>query len=242
MYRLIIFIITFISTTSLELHADDRIIPVDSTFSIQVERYIPSDHIADYVNRPEYSYRKSILYETNVFKRYWNAFKNWLNNALGVTADSGLDTLLFYLFIILAVLALVYHLMKSTYNNPWQKKSISDSESPEIYMNKDGSINLLKQKIADYESKGDMRQALRYRYIMAVWKLNKNGVIQWQPEMTNFQILRKISSPQIKGAFKNIVSIYEHIWYGRYPIETEKQYLTYRDTFNSFHDKVNLLS
>ena len=242
MYRLIFFIITFLFTTSHELQADDRVIPTDTVFTLETKRSIPPAHIADYVKRPEYSYRKSILYETNVFKRYWNAFKNWLNKALGVTAESGLDTLLFYLFIILAILALVYHLMKSTYDNPWQKKSDSGSDSPEIYMNQDGSINLLKQKISDYESNGDMRQALRYRYILAVWKLNKKGVIKWQPEMTNYQILRKISSPQIKSAFRKIVDIYEHIWYGNYPIDTEKQYVNYRDTFNSFHDKINLLS
>lgn len=242
MVRLILFIITFIISTSPKLHAEDRVIPTDSTYSVPVERSIPSAYIADYVSKPEYAYRKSILYETNVFKRYWNTFKNWLKKALGISADSGLDTLLFYLLIILAILALVYHLMKSTYNNPWQKKPYSDSGSPEAYINQVSSINLLKQKIADYESSGDMRQALRYRYIMAVWKLNKSGIIQWQPEMTNYQILRRISSPQINTAFRNIVSIYEHIWYGHYPIETERQYISYRNAFNSFHDKINLLS
>ena len=222
--------------------AQERSVISDTSDIQLVERTIPESRISDYTKRPEYAYRKSILYETNIFKRYWNAFKRWLNNALGTTSQSGLDTILFYLAIILAILGLIYHLMKSSYNNPWHRKLVREGEASVVIINDEGSGHLIKSKIEELETKGDLRQALRFRFIYAVWKLNDRGIIDWQPEMTNYNILRRISSPQIKTAFKSLVSIYEHIWYGDYPIGTPHQYAAFQSEFESFHEKIKLLS
>ena len=222
--------------------ADPRPVPMDTGQIILTDRSIPQSHIAEYTKLPEYSYRKSILYETNIFKRYWNSFKRWVSDLFGLASDTGIGTVLFYLIIGLAVLGLVYHLMRSTYNSPFQKKAIETLDEEAIIINQDGSEKILEKKINEYETTGDLRQALRYRFILSVWTLDNKGVINWQPEMTNYQILKLISSPQIKTAFRNLVSIYEHIWYGHYPIESENQYLSYRKIFNSFSDKIQLLS
>ena len=242
MSRFLIIICLIFLGLQLANATENRPVPLDSGEILLVERNIPSSHINDYTRLPEYSYRKSILYETNIFKRYWNSFKRWLSNMFNLADDSGLGTILFYLVIGAAIVGLIFHLMRSTYNNPLQKSIIDTLDDAQIILNQEGSGNRLLRKINEFESSGDMRQALRFRFIHTVWQLNSKGVIQWQPEMTNYQILKLISSKSLKTSFKKLVSIYEHIWYGHYPIESQHQYISYRSEFNSFNEKINQLS
>ena len=216
---------------------DFRSVAIDSTVFIERNRSFSEDHIEKYINQPEYSYRKSILYETNVFKRYWNSFKRWLSKTLGLSKQAGLDTLIFYLVMFLALMGLIYHLLRTTYDTPWKRSQKALTDEEQILISHRTTDQEFINKIKSSEEAGDLRTAIRFRFIQVVWKLNQVGIIKWQPELTNYQISRMIRSPEIRSEFKALTSIYEHIWYGKYPIDKGQQYNEYRSVFDQFIDK-----
>lgn len=203
----------------------------DTSFIIENKVEFSSDQLAYYKGLPEYSYSKSIKYETNIFKRMWNAFTEKLMQALGLSSRSGLNRLLFWLVIILSISGILYHLIKSQGTGMWHRKSSGQEAGEGIAIHAHQPLSSYDQDIKNAEASGAYRDAVRYSFIKCILKLYREDIIDWKPEMTNFEILRMIQDPDISRKMKHLIQIYEHVWYGEYEVSDKEEYMKYKQEF-----------
>jgi hypothetical protein len=212
----------------------------DTTFAIENKVEFSSDQLAYYKGLPEYSYSKSIKYETNIFKRIWNAFTEKLMQALGLSSRSGLNSLLYWLIIILSITGILYHLIKSQGSGMWHRKSSVQEGDETIAIHAHQPLSFYDQDIKDAEASGAYRDAVRFSFIKCILKLYRENIIDWKPEMTNYEILRMIKDPGISRKMKHLIDIYEHVWYGEYEVRDKGEYLKYKQEFNELFNGVGV--
>jgi Domain of unknown function (DUF4129) len=64
----------------------------------------------------------------------------------------------------------------------------------------------------------DYRQAVRYLYLKSLRLLNDQGLIRYHQEATNQEYWRQLSATPQGGPFRDLVMIYEKVWYGEFPL------------------------
>ena len=76
------------------------------------------------------------------------------------------------------------------------------------------------QQIAAAEAKKDFRMAIRYRYLKILHRLAEKNLLVPGTEKTNYQYLAELrkTAPDIARRFQSIVTQYEYVWYGEYPL------------------------
>ena len=95
-----------------------------------------------------------------------------------------------------------------------QKSSISFSDDEQIIKNE--NIEVLIQKAIQQEN---YRLATRYYFLLTLKKLSLKELISWQTEKTNSDYLNELKDTPNEIDFKNLVRIYNHIWYGNFSID-----------------------
>ena len=89
------------------------------------------------------------------------------------------------------------------------------------------------ETIAHLERNSDYRSAVRYHFLSVLKKLSDKKLIAWNPEKTNKDYLSELSKTPFKYDFKELIYIFDHIWYGE--IEVDKNnYDNYRKKFTQF--------
>lgn len=75
-------------------------------------------------------------------------------------------------------------------------------------------------QIGAAETKKDFRMAIRYRYLRILHQLAEKNLLVPGTEKTNYQYLAELrkSAPDIARRFQSIVTQYEYVWYGEYPL------------------------
>jgi hypothetical protein len=68
------------------------------------------------------------------------------------------------------------------------------------------------------EQDGDLRGALRWRYLLLLERLDELGMISWRREKTNLMYTNEIKDPGVRSAFREITSWYERSWYGAWTL------------------------
>lgn len=80
---------------------------------------------------------------------------------------------------------------------------------------------------------GDFRLALRINFLIIIKLLSISGRIAWTKEKTNWEYFNEIKDEATAVKFKDIVTPFETIWYGEYPL-TEQQFNKLSLTYESF--------
>lgn len=89
------------------------------------------------------------------------------------------------------------------------------------------------ESIANFELQKDYRSAIRYHFLLVLKKLSTQKFITWNPEKTNKDYLTEIKRPDFKAHFKELIYIFDYVWYGEFVI-TEEQYQQFKQKFLSF--------
>lgn len=210
----------------------------DSSFQISEKRMFPNERSAYYQNLPEYSYSKSLKYDSNFFKRAWDAFIERLRRALGLSSKYGVNRLLFYLAICLALIGLIYHLMRSQGTGMWHRKSFGVAVGDAFAIDDHLSMTDINKKISDAIKEGKYRLAVRYNFIKVIMALDSADIIKWKPELSNSTLLAMISQKGLKKDMNKLIIIYEHTWYGKYEIDQLEEYRKYQEKFDSLTDSL----
>ena len=74
------------------------------------------------------------------------------------------------------------------------------------------------EQLRNAEESGDLRAALRWRYLVFLDRLNEAGLITWRREKTNWMYAGEIQDPGIRSAFREITFWYERSWYGAWTL------------------------
>lgn len=89
--------------------------------------------------------------------------------------------------------------------------SILIDDNPENFSNND-----LERLLLDALDKKDYKLAVRIRFLIQIKLLQDKGLITWKKEKTNFDYYFEINETGIKETFRNIVLIFEKVWYANY--------------------------
>lgn len=75
-------------------------------------------------------------------------------------------------------------------------------------------------QITAAEAKKDFRMAIRYRYLKILHQLAEKNLLVPGTEKTNYQYMAELrkTAPDIARKFQPIVTQYEYVWYGEYPL------------------------
>jgi len=63
------------------------------------------------------------------------------------------------------------------------------------------------------------RLALRLSYLALLKKLTEQGLLDWKIDKTNRAYLEELKKSDLRPAFAEIISLFEHIWYGEFAVD-----------------------
>lgn len=91
----------------------------------------------------------------------------------------------------------------------------------------------------DAAVKGDLRLAIRFRYLHLLKIFSQQGLLQYRKDATNVDYLKQLyDRPYYKDFFK-VTRNYEYAWYGDMPVSA-KQYEFVTNAFNDLYQKVSV--
>lgn len=173
----------------------------------------------------------------NLLSRFFTWLMDRLNTIFGIDLPPGtariLEIIIYVLMGLLAVYLLIRFLTGEQAFAIFRKGSVpfmTPNLSEEHIENID-----LDTLLGDALAQKNYRSAIRYQYLKVLRSLSGKQIITWQYEKTNQDYEREIHIPQIKGLFKEVSYLYDHIWYGEQDIDEPK----YRAAQEKFVQLIN---
>lgn len=173
----------------------------------------------------------------NLLARFFTWLMDRLQNVFGIELPPGtariLEIIIYVLMGLLALYLLIRFLTGEHASAIFSKKStpfITFNLSEEHIENID-----LEALLEDAVAQKNYRSAIRYQYLRVLKTLSQKQIIAWQYEKTNQDYEGEINLPQIKGHFKEVSYLYDHIWYGEQHIDEQK----YRIAEGKFNVLIN---
>jgi len=84
----------------------------------------------------------------------------------------------------------------------------------------------------------NLRLAVRYSYLYLLQMLQKNELIQYRSDKTNYDYYRELADTGYKQPFQRLTRAYEYAWYGHSAL-TPATFDEYMNTFNVFKEKLS---
>jgi hypothetical protein len=190
-----------------------RIIP-DS-----VVRGYKKDKIFEYANDPEY-------WKTEPVKE--NGF---LENFIKFLFSKGVRYFV-YLLIALALLFTLYKIIVDNkiylfYRSPKKNQEAGETALELQQEDFDARIN-------EAMSLKDYRLAIRWMYLKTLQLLDRNGLIQFHPQTTNYEYLLQLKNHSLNKDFSLLTHAYDYVWYGQFEVN-QAQADTLKTNFDHFY-------
>lgn len=159
------------------------------------------------------------------------------NNSDNLSINLGNFSWLFYIAIALAVIYLVYILLNEGGTRLFtsnRNKSINTYDEITAENIENSDIHTL---IKNAENDDDYRLAIRYYYLLVLKTLSLKNHIKFEDDKTNNEYLSEVSNKPFSNDFAYTSYLYNYIWYGEFPLDTEK-YNKAKNNFSSFLNQV----
>jgi len=86
---------------------------------------------------------------------------------------------------------------------------------------------LAAERARALSEKGEYRAAMRYLYLSSLLFLEEEGILLYDRALTNREVIHRLSGiPGLGAALRPVVDVFEHVWYGRHPLD-ESGYLDF---------------
>jgi hypothetical protein len=168
----------------------------------------------------DYQYKdKTIGNELSFWDRFWNWF--WRNLFGSLSVSPGFGTFLKYFFLILAVGALIFFVMKLLGMDMGNLLLGKSRKTPLAYTESVENIHeinfdeVIEKAILNH----NYRLAVRLLYLRSLKQLSDNGLIQWQPEKTNSAYVYELNNASVRQSFVSLTRQFEYVWYGGFNID-----------------------
>lgn len=168
----------------------------------------------------EYQYNdKSIGNELSFWDRFWMWFWRTLFGSLSISP--GFAGFLKYFFLILAVGALIFFVMKLLGMDMGSLLLGKSRKTPLAYTESAENIHEINfdEEIEKAISNHNYRLAVRLLYLRSLKQLSDNGLIQWLPEKTNSAYVYELNNPSVRQSFVSLTRQFEYVWYGGFNID-----------------------
>lgn len=211
----------------LQLLAQADSLTVKQDHSTIRPRSFNEENIGKYKNSEAFDYRV-VEHEPTWYERAyaWAMQKlgNFLRWIFGNETGSGIlifiaELLPYLIGAVILFLFIKFFLKVNVRNIVDSKKNsavVNFKEEEELIKNSD-----LNELINKALSQNNFRLAIRYYYLKILQQLSKRQIIDWQGQKTNADYLGEIDNAVLKKKFSDITYLYDFIWYGEFPIDSD---------------------
>ena len=210
----------------------------DTSEWVNEHRQLDEERLNEYKGLPAYNYNENPKHNINIISRLWNMFLDRLAEMLNVS-DRALVKTLIYIIMGLAVAGLIYHLSGTQISGMLKKKSDSTLTGEVTLLDGESPIEKIDSGILHAENTDNFRLAIRLQFLKSIKLLDLAQLISWKPEATNYQLLNSIKKETIREEMVPLLDIYEHLWYGEYPVHDRSNYEGYKIHFDKFNTQIS---
>ena len=152
------------------------------------------------------------------------------NNASNILVNLGYFSWLFYIVLFIAVVGLIYILLKEGGSGWFFLKGQTKIDTSVDITSANIETTDIHALITQAETNQDYRLAIRYYYLLVLKTLSLKNHIKFEDDKTNADYLNATKSKPFSGAFQYTSYVYNYIWYGEFPLNNQ-QYILAKDTF-----------
>lgn len=139
---------------------------------------------------------------------------------------TGIFQVLMYLVLGIILLLVVYFIIKNaggfSFGNDQKKIKFDASEEQETEDTENIENNNFFQLIQKAKSDKDYRKAIRYYHLWVLQALSDKKFIRWNKDKTDYDYYRELDKTALKEDFSNNVYVYDYIWYGKFPLNSNE--------------------
>ncbi|MFV0541564.1 MAG: hypothetical protein ACK5MZ_10085 [Aestuariibaculum sp.] len=146
-------------------------------------------------------------------------------------------TWLFYVILAIAVIFLVYFLLKDGGTGFFTSKRNRKINRTEDITAENIEHTDITTLIQNAENNADYRLAIRYYYLLTLKNLSLKNYIKFEDDKTNSEYLNELSDKPFYGKFDFNSYLYNYIWYGEFPLNN----VQYQKAKGHFSTLLNLI-
>lgn len=187
-------------------------------------RAIPDDLLRRYKRDPAFQYDNPQAERPSVWRRF---LEWWTRTVLEPVGESlgpgGVRVLLIGLAALLLGWALTW-ILRIGGGSPFAKRDVVKADQPLLDVDEIAEVDL-RALHREALARDDFREAVRYRYLLALQALDAQGAIRWNRHKTNREYVREMraaASPDQSTAFGEATRVFDWVWYGHRPVDRDR--------------------
>jgi hypothetical protein len=180
----------------------------------------------------EFNYERTQTSSQNLFSRFISWIIEGIQNIFGFTLSPLTIKILTYLFYFLIAAVVIFMIVRLLGNEKASKlfgrtaRKTSSVVIEETHIEEIDFTDLIQNN----EKEANYRNAVRYQYLAMLKYLSSQNLIEWDFQKTNTDYYRELKNLETKEHFKKVSYLYDHVWYGEFPIGEE----SYREAVAEF--------
>jgi hypothetical protein len=194
-------------------------------------RPFSDDALERYRNEEGYQYDRYLQRAPTPWEQLKELLREWLDAVFGNRVGSTITEYLIYILTVALLVFAVAVLSRNGLRNAFHgaPRSLAGAAEPE----EDIRALDLPLLIDAAERDGDLRLAVRLRYLLVLRQLVDSGILRWSPELTDGDYLRQITEPGLRTRFREAATIFQWVWYGGMRIDAAR-YQGFQPAFSGF--------
>jgi len=197
------------------------------------ERYFNEQQLNTYKNNTDYLYDRpppnpSLWQQLN--RKFWDVVRQLLPEHIPSESFRYLE----YFLLIVALVLIVMALLKANVSQLFFKRGAARRKSilHEVLPENINEINF-DDRLAKALQHKNYRKATRLYYLQVLKKLHDAQLINWQLNKTNNAYITELQNTALYSRFKHITFVFDHVWYGNFPLHTES-FIPIKTDFEAF--------
>jgi hypothetical protein len=174
-------------------------------------------HLQDLRSQRELQYETEPAPQASAWDLFLHRLKRWLGRTLnGPVYQHGGRYVVYGAFLI-AFIFIVLRLLQVDLTNVFGR---NPQRMPLAYTTEGEDIHAVDfpARIAEAETAGDYRLAVRLGFLSVLKQLTDRGLLTWRPEKTNTDYLAELPAEPLSVAFREVARQFEYAWYGELPL------------------------
>ncbi len=215
--RLLVLLALLLGALQLRGSVPDSLAPVESA---PVLRPFDAEAIAALQQDPALAYENDIQRAPSAWDRFKAMVEEWLARLVDRSV-AGLIGSNLYLVISAALLLLGLYLLsrgglRNVLRGTRRNTPLVQAQQEDL-----GTMDL-DARLLEAESRGDLRYAIRLRYLRLLRDLQDQGLIQWHPDHTDHDVQEQLQDPGLRARFAHAALIFQWVWYGHAALDADR--------------------
>lgn len=186
-------------------------LPPDRTMPLPSRR-ADAARLRELAGQREFTYVEAEA-NSDALDSFWGRVWRWLNRFKGSDTGGFEAKYLWYAAILAALVFAVLKLLEVDITAAFGRSGRRGQLAYDTTLENIHEVNF-QGRIAEAESTGNFRLALRLGYLEVLKHLTDRGYIHWQPDKTNHAYLAEVAAGSLRDAFRAATREFEYVWYG----------------------------